>query len=111
MKLLQKLSIYGLAFVLLVVAGCAKPAQADPQNPLAGSWEDVYGLTSYEFLEDQHLKLRAMGVASFGGSYSIEEDQMTVTLSILGQNETHTYAFRMEDNRFFLNQTEFVRKS
>lgn len=111
MKLLQKLTLYALAFVLLAAAGCARPPQADSQDPLAGRWQDVYGLTEYEFFGKQQLKLKAIGMASFDGSYSIDGDQMTVTLSILGQPDTHRYTFRMEGDRFFLNQTEFVCKN
>ncbi len=110
MKLLQKLALYAMAFVLLIAAGCARPPQADSKDPLAGRWQDVYGLTEYEFYGKQQLKMKAMGMVTFDGSYSVDGDQMTVTLSILGRPDSHCYTFLLQGNRFFLNQTEFVRK-
>jgi hypothetical protein len=109
-KTLKAVAVAFALFLLLACAGCKKAPAASPENPLIGQWRDTYGLTEYEFFDDTNLKLTAIGIASFQGTYSIEEDQMTISYSVLGKEEVKTYDFRIEKDRFFLDKTEFERQ-
>lgn len=112
----MKRIIRGAALLLAVfviigtLAGCKKPTAPSEENPLLGVWKDTYDLTEYEFIDDTRLKLVTIGIASFNGTYLLEGDRMTITLSMLGSEEENTYDFRMEGDHFFLNDTEFIRK-
>lgn len=112
----MKRIIRGTALLLAVFVimgcftGCKKPIVPSEENPLLGVWKDTYDLTQYEFIDDEHLKLVTIGIASFDGTYVIDEEKMTIRLSMFGKTEEKIYNYRFEGDRFFLNDTEFVRK-
>lgn len=106
---------YGLCLLLIFVwmlsfSGCAASGQpSSAGDPLLGRWEDTYGLTEYEFLEDGKLKIFAFGIA-FDGTYERMGSQMTISYTVLGSVERNTYQFDFQGDRFFLDQAEFLRK-
>lgn len=103
-----------LLLVIVILAGCLfgcrKPTPPSEDNPLLGVWKDTYDLTEYEFLNEHQLRLTTIGIASFDGTYEINDGQMTISLSMFGTEEKKTYQYRFEEDCFFLNDTEFVRK-
>lgn len=99
-----------IVMVLFTLSGCGKTRQPTQENPLLGKWRDTYGLTEYEFLDGENLKLIVRGVAPFGGTYEIIDGHFIVSYDILGQQDRKTYEYRYEGNRFFLDQNEFVRE-
>ena len=103
--------VLAIVVILSGLTGCKEHATPTRENPLLGVWKDTYDFTEYEFLDDKNLKLVTIGIASFDGTYEIHDDQMTIRISMLGTVEEKTYQYRFEGDRFFLNETEFVRKS
>ena len=93
----------------LFLYACSGPREPSSDDPLLGRWEDTYGLTEYEFFEDGKLKIFAFGIA-FDGTYERTENQMTISYTVLGSVEKHTYEFDFQGDRFLLDQTEFTRK-
>ena len=111
-RIIRKAALLLVVIVILSgLTGCKEHASPTPENPLLGVWKDTYDLTEYEFLDDTNLKLITIGNASFDGTYEIHDGQMTIRISMLGTIEEKTYEYRFEGDRFFLNETEFVRKS
>lgn len=112
LKIKNSIAVILFAVFLFVLSGCSSKVEPDPQNPLQGQWKDTYGLTQYSFLDDRNLILTAYGFADFTGTYTLNEnDTIQIRYSILGKERTNTYTFTFSDDRFFLDQNEFVREA
>lgn len=114
MKKAQSYLAFLLAVVLMMsfAAGCTKPPKPNEENPLLGEWKDQYGLTEYQFLENNQLKMVTIGLATFSGTYTAEGDQITISISMLGAEvEEKTYTYQIEDDKLYLDDEEFIRKT
>lgn len=84
--------------------------ESDPQNPLRGLWRDTYGLIEYHFLDDRNFVLTALGRSSFPGTYSLGNDgTIMIYYAVLGRGQTKTYSFSFAQDRFYLDDNEFIR--
>lgn len=96
--------------LLLSLAGCKTvPANAGSDD-IVGIWKDSYGLTEYKFEPGGTVKIKALNLGSFKGSYQIDDDQITIEYSIIIKDVKDTYRFRMAGNSMYLNDNRFTRK-
>lgn len=97
------------AFLLLSLAGC-KAAPAPNHNSIIGTWKDSYGLTQYKFEQDGKMKLEALDLGSFKGTYQIDGDQITIQYRIVIKEIKDTYQLRLDGNTMYLDDKQFTRK-
>lgn len=108
--MLKKVSALLLTLLLLLsVFGCrpAKPAGADA---LVGTWKDSYGLTEYQFQSGGVMKLSALKLGTFKGTYQTDGDKITIRYRVLVKDIVNTYRFRVDGNTLYLDQNAFTRK-
>lgn len=108
--MLKKILALLLTVFLMVPAfGChpAKPADADA---LIGTWKDSYGLTEYQFQSGGAMKISALKLGSFKGTYQIDGDKITIRYRVLVKDVVNTYTFRIDGNTLYLDKNTFTRK-
>ncbi|WP_411677934.1 DUF5640 domain-containing protein [Caproicibacter sp.] len=98
-----------LAVLLIALAGCKPAPPSEPDN-LTGRWKDSYGLTEYRFNSDGTMKIEALTLGSFQGTYSIEGSQITIEYKVVIKTVKETYDFRVDGNTLYLDDQEFTRK-
>lgn len=97
--------------LMLSFSGCeAVQTTAVPGDTILGSWKDNCGLTAYQFEQDGKMKLEALNLGSFQGTYQIDGDKITIEYKILVKNVKDTYKFHLDGNTMYLNDTCFSRK-
>ncbi len=98
-------------FLLLSLGGCqAVAANTGSGDSIVGTWKDSYGLTEYRFEQGGNLKLEALNMGAFKGTYQIDSDQITIQYRVLVKNVTDTYQLKMDGNTLYLNDNQFTRK-
>jgi hypothetical protein len=104
--------IWAFLLVLLLlfpIFGCKKTS-VQPSEGLLGTWKDASGLTEYQFESGGKLKLKALNVGSFRGTYRMNGDHITIHYRVLGKDVDDTYTFRLEGNTLYLDNNEFTRR-
>ena len=98
------------AVFLLVFAGCKTVPANVSSDSVIGTWKDSYGLTEYKFEPDGKMKIEALNLGSFKGSYSIANDKITIEYSVVVKKVTDTYSLKLDGNTMYLDDKEFTRK-
>ncbi|OCN01048.1 hypothetical protein A7X67_01690 [Clostridium sp. W14A] len=98
-----------LTVFFLTLAGCKPAPPSEPDN-LTGRWKDSYGLTEYRFNSDGTMKIEALNLGSFQGTYSVEGSQITIQYKVVIKTVKETYDFRVDGNTLYLDDREFTRK-
>ncbi|MCI1956441.1 MAG: DUF5640 domain-containing protein [Oscillospiraceae bacterium] len=97
------------AAVLLPLAAC-KPRQPSPADSLIGTWEDNYGLTEYKFETNGRMKIRALNLGSFRGTYRVDGDRINIRYRVLVKAVNETYVLKISGNTMYLDKNQFTRK-
>ncbi|NLJ30960.1 MAG: hypothetical protein GX424_05065 [Clostridiales bacterium] len=109
----MKTRVWGVLFtavLLLSLAGCAAvPADAG-KNDITGTWKDSCGLTEYRFEPDGKMKIEALNLGSFQGTYKTDGDTITIQYRVLTENVKDTYRFRLDGNSMYLDENRYTRK-
>ncbi len=72
-----------------IQSGCgAKPAVS---GSLVGTWKDDYGLTEYQFEDSGTMKIQALSLGSFRGTYKLNGDKITLHYRVLAKDVNDTY--------------------
>lgn len=98
-----------LAALLLLCAGC-KAAPNSNSDSINGVWKDSYGLTEYRFSSNGTMKIEALNLGSFKGTYLIQGSQIIIQYKVLVKSVKETYDFRIDGDTLYLNDQEFKRK-
>ena len=94
--------------LLLASSGCgAKPAVSDS---LVGTWKDDYGLTEYRFEDSGKMKIQALSLGSFRGTYRLNGDRITLHYRVLTKDVNDTYRLKVSGNNMYLDKNKFTRK-
>lgn len=108
----QRILAAVLALVMILsFAGCTTVEASTSPNNIVGVWKDTYGLTKYQFQPDGKMKIQALNLGSFQGTYEIDGDHITIQYRILIKNVKDTYQMKLEGNTLYLNKNQFTRKS
>lgn len=91
--------------VLTLFSGCA-----NPEKKIIGTWngeENVLGVVakySFTFNEDGTGSMTAALDIGVAMTYTIEDDKLNITTSILGINNTKTYTYAFEGDQLLLTE-------
>jgi hypothetical protein len=98
-----------LVAVLLLFSGCkAKPA--GNADSIVGTWKDSYGLTEYKFEDGGKMKIEALNLGSFSGTYQIDGDQISIQYRVALSKVQDSYTMKLDGNTLYLNDQVFTRK-
>ena len=98
------------AFLLLSFAGCKAVSANTNSDTIIGTWKDSYGLTQYKFDQDGKMKIEALDLGSFKGTYKIKDDKITIEYRVVVKNVKDTYTIKLDGNTMYLDNKEFTRK-
>lgn len=96
--------------LLLSLAGCAAVPASAGGDDITGAWKDAYGLTEYQFEPDGKMKIEALNLGSFKGSYRMDGGKITIQYRVLLKDVTDTYRVRIDGNSMYLDDNCFARK-
>ncbi len=99
-----------LLCVLLLLASSGCGAKAASSNSLLGTWKDDYGLTEYQFEGSGKMKLHALSLGSFRGTYKLNGDRITLHYRVLTKDVDSTYRLKVSGNSMYLDKNKFTRK-
>jgi len=99
-----------MAALLFSFAGCAAKPKTNGGS-IVGTWKDTYGLTKYEFESSGKMKIQALNLGSFKGTYKIDGGQITIEYHVLLQDVKNTYDFTLDGNTLYLDDNRFIRKT
>lgn len=94
---------------LLAASGCGA-APAKENASLVGTWKDSYGLTQYRFDSGGEMRLEALKLGSFKGTYEVSGDQLTIRYRVMVKDVKNTYTYRIDGNTLYLGKDKFTRK-
>lgn len=98
-------------FLMLSLTGCRTVATgAGNDGSIVGAWKDSYGLTEYKFEQGGKMKLEALNIGSFKGTYRIDSDKITIEYRVFVKNVKDTYQLKLDGNTMYLNDNQFTRK-
>lgn len=99
-----------LLCILLTFAlpGCG--AKAPASGGLVGTWKDTSGLTEYRFDEGGKMKMHALSLGSFKGTYHLEGDRITLHYRVLTKDVNDTYTVKVSGDSMYLGKSKFTRK-
>lgn len=105
----RKLPVILLSVLLLLaLVGCgAKPAAS---GSLVGTWKDDYGLTEYQFEDSGTMKIQALSLGSFRGTYKLNGDRITLHYRVLAKDVNDTFQVKLNGNNMYLDRNKFTRK-
>ncbi len=95
---------------LFVLAGCKTVAANTAGDSIIGTWKDAYGLTEYEFEPGDKMKIEALSIGSFKGTYHIDDDKITIEYSVVVNKVKDTYTLKLDADKMYLDDKEFTRK-
>ncbi|WP_416201085.1 MAG: DUF5640 domain-containing protein [Thermocaproicibacter melissae] len=96
------------AALLLALSGCGSKAVSS--DGLVGIWKDQSGLTEYQFEPDGEMRLKALTLGSFKGTYHVEGNKITLRYHILTQEVKDTYTIKVDGDSLFLDQSKYIRR-
>jgi len=106
----KQLIILLCTVILLVLAGCKSVQTNTASDSIVGTWKDAYGLTEYKFDTDGKMKIEALNIGSFKGTYHIDNGKITMVYSVVVEKVTDVYTIKLESNTMYLDDKEFTRK-
>ena len=106
----KQLIILLFAVLLFVLAGCKSVQANNAGDSIVGTWKDSYGLTEYKFDTDGKMKIEALNIGSFKGTYHIDNGKITMVYSVVVEKVTDVYTIKLESNTMYLDDKEFTRK-
>lgn len=98
-----------LAAVFVLLAGCKAKTAANPDS-IVGTWKDSYGLTEYKFEDGGKMKIEALNLGSFKGTYQIDGDKISMEYQVALSKVKDSYTLKLDGNTLYLNEKEFTRK-
>lgn len=110
MKVKQLIVLLFTAF-LLVLSGCNAVKANTSGDSIVGTWKDSYGLTEYKFETDGKMKIEALNIGSFKGTYQINDGKITMKYSVVVKKVTDTYTLKLDANTMYLDDKTFTRKT
>lgn len=105
----RTISVFLLALAFLALVGCKAAPPSEPDS-VVGLWKDSYGLTEYRFNADGTMKIEALNLGSFKGTYQIQDSKITIQYRIVLKNVKDTYTYRIDGDTLYLDNQEFTRK-
>lgn len=102
------LAVLVAAFFVLL-AGCKAKTDVNPDS-IVGTWKDSYGLTEYKFEDGGKMKIEALNLGSFKGTYRIEGDKISMEYQVALSKVKDSYTMKLDGNTLYLNDKEFTRK-
>lgn len=101
-------AIFLSVLFLLASSGCgAKSAVSDG---LVGTWKDDYGFTEYQFENSGQMKVHALSLGSFRGTYKLSGDRITLHYRVLTKDVNDTYRVKVNGDSMYLDKNKFTRK-
>lgn len=95
--------------LILPLMGCTAK-QTAAVNTLAGTWKDNYGLTEYKFDNNGNMRIQALNLGSFKGTYQVAGDKITIQYRVLVKDVKDTYTMKLSGNTLYLDKNQFTRK-
>lgn len=108
----MKRKLFALLLILLLLLplmGC-KARQAVAADSLIGTWKDNYGLTEYKFENGGKMRIQALNLGSFKGTYQVSGNKITIQYRVLVENVKDTYTLKISGNTMYLDKNQFTRK-
>ena len=107
---IKQFSIFLAVLFLLSFAGCKAIPVSAGSDSIIGTWKDSYGLTQYQFDQDGKMKIEALNLGSFKGTYQIENDKITIQYRVVVKDVTDTYTLKLDGTTMYLDDKAFTRK-
>jgi hypothetical protein len=99
-----------LAVLLLLISSGCRAAPVNTDQSLVGTWKDSYGLTQYRFDSDGAMRLEALKLGSFKGTYEVSGNQVTIRYRVMVKDVKDTYPYRIDGNTLYLGKNKFTRE-
>ncbi|HHV30986.1 DUF5640 domain-containing protein [Caproiciproducens sp. LBM24188] len=104
------LTVLLTVIMIFSFTGCTTVKASTNPDTIVGEWSDAYGLTKYQFQPDGKMKIQALNLGSFKGTYQIEDDRITIQYRILMKDIKNTYQLKLDGNTLYLDKNQFTRK-
>lgn len=98
------------AITLMLCSACTTVRADTDRDSIVGTWSDSYGLTKYQFQTNGSMKIQALSIGTFKGTYQVAGDEITIEYRILIKDVKNTYKMKLEGNKLYLNGNEYTRK-
>lgn len=105
----RRVAAFLAVLLLLVASGCRRLPQQTPDS-IIGTWKDDYGLTEYQFSSGGVMRMEALNLGSFKGTYQVTGNKISMRYRIVVKDVNETYNYRIEGNTLYLNDNKFTRK-
>ena len=99
-----------VVLLLLAASGCRRLPQQQTPDSIIGTWKDSYGLTEYQFSSGGVLRIEALNLGSFKGTYQVSGDKVTIRYRVVVKDVNETYTYRIDGDSLYLNDNKFTRK-
>lgn len=106
----KQLIILLCTVLLFVLAGCKSVEANTAGDSIVGTWKDAYGLTEYQFDTDGKMKIEALNIGAFKGTYHIDNGKITMEYSVVVEKVKDVYTIKLDSNTMYLDDKEFTRK-
>lgn len=105
----QRKMLKCVAVVLVICLMCCTLMAC--ATKLSGTYTSKDGLIkqSFTFMEDDRVKVSAFGI-NVEGTYKIEDDEITITYSLLNLSYNMTKSFEKSGQSIFVDGVEFVKE-
>ncbi len=105
----RRVAAFLAVLLLLAASGCRRLPQQTPDS-IIGTWKDVYGLTEYQFSSGGSMRIAALNLGSFKGTYQVSGNKISMRYRIVVKVVNETYSYRIDGDTLYLNDNKFTRK-
>lgn len=108
--------LLAVIFMASAMAGCS-----NPKKDIVGKWMDSASMSGYEFNDDGTVKVIYVNLTipvlnvpvsgSVVGTYTLEEETLTITYSLYSRTYTKVYSYEFKDSSLILTEIDSGERS
>lgn len=100
-----------LLLLLMALSSCGVVQNISyASGSLVGTWADSYGLVEYQFMGDGKMKIGALKLGAFNGTYEVNGGRITICYRVLTQDVKDIYTIKINGNTMYLDQNRYTRR-
>lgn len=99
-----------LLLLLMVLSSCGVQNVSCASGSLVGIWADSYGLVEYQFMGDGKMKIGALKLGAFNGTYAVSGSRITIRYRVFTQDVKDIYTIKINGNTMYLDQNRYTRR-